>query len=261
MAKRRTIGKNPLDALDSETLRAANGSAVEVEGDLDKTVEEVARVVDTAPETEKAAEEVAAIEPAPEPARAPEQPPQTDKGLVKEKLTEPAKTGDTLEDSSEQIECLTFHLAGEEYALEVDHVREIVEYDILTRVPNTSAEILGVFNLRGLVVPVIDLAVKLGLPETRFSKRSCIIIVEVVLEEEKTVMGVVADAVSEVIKLKRQDIETAPTFGANYRVDYLQGLGKAGKKFVMILDINRVLSFDKSTASVEFSPLSREAIA
>jgi purine-binding chemotaxis protein CheW len=99
-----------------------------------------------------------------------------------------------------------------------------------------------VINLRGSVVPVVDLAVKFGLPASPVTKRTCIVIVEVDLDGERTVMGVVADGVSQVMDLLPQDIEAPPAFGTRVRVDYLRGLGKVGKTFVLILDIDRVLA-------------------
>ena len=149
---------------------------------------------------------------------------------------------EAVKETTDQTQYLTFHLAGEEYAISILRVKEIIEYDTLTKVPKTPPSIRGVINLRGGVVPVVDLAVKFGMPESPVTKRTCIVIVEADLEGEKTVMGVVADAVSEVMDLRPQDIETPPAFGTRAHVDYLDGLGKTGKKFVLILNIDRVLS-------------------
>lgn len=153
----------------------------------------------------------------------------------------------------EQTQYLTYFLAGEEYAIGILRVKEIIEYDTLTKVPGTPPFIRGVINLRGSVVPVVDLAVKFGLPETPVTKRTCIIIVEVELEDEQTVMGVVADAVSQVIELSPEEIEAPPAFGTRVRVDYLQGMGKADKKFILILDIDRVLTTREILAVVAAS--------
>jgi purine-binding chemotaxis protein CheW len=142
----------------------------------------------------------------------------------------------------EQTQVLTFSLAGEEYAIGILRVREILEYDTLTVVPQTPPSIRGVINLRGSVVPVVDLAVKFGLAATPLTKRTCIVIVEVDLEGTRTVMGVMVDAVSQVMDLAPQDIEAPPAFGTRVRVDYLQGMGKVGKRFVLLLDIDRVLA-------------------
>src|SRR5262249_28654879 len=108
--------------------------------------------------------------------------------------------------------------------------------------------IRGVMNLRGSVVPVIDLAIKFGLPESQITKWTCIVIVEIELDGEQTVMGVLADSVSQVIDLLPQDIEPPPPFGTQVRIDYLVGMGKVGKKFVLILDIDLILSINEMMA-------------
>ncbi|MFQ5882240.1 MAG: chemotaxis protein CheW [Candidatus Methylomirabilales bacterium] len=149
---------------------------------------------------------------------------------------------DLVQEAVEQTQCLTFYVAGEEYAIGILRVKEIIEYDTPTKVPAIPACIRGVINLRGNVVPVVDLAVKLGLPESPITKRTCIIIVEVNLEGEWTVMGVIADTIGQVMDLLPQDIEVPPPFGTQVRADHLFGLGKIGRKFVLILDIDRVLS-------------------
>ena len=140
---------------------------------------------------------------------------------------------------------LTFDLANEQYAVGILRVKEIIEFSTLTTVPKTPAWVRGVINLRGQVVPVIDLALKFGLPATAVTKTTCIVIVEVVLNGETTVMGVVADAVSQVIDLSANEIEAPPAFGTQVEVDYLLGMGKLGNKFALILDIDRVLAIDE----------------
>ncbi len=156
---------------------------------------------------------------------------------------------DFVRESPDLAQYLTFHLAREEYAIGVLRVKEIIEYGTVTRVPATPPWIRGVINLRGSVVPVVDLAVKFGLPASEVTRRTCIVIVEVHLEEELTVMGIVADSVSQVMDLKPEDVEAAPSFGTRVRVEYLLGLGRAGKSFVLLLDIDRVLSADEMLAA------------
>jgi purine-binding chemotaxis protein CheW len=146
---------------------------------------------------------------------------------------------------AEQAQYLGFYIAGEEYAIGILRVREILEYDTLTRVPTTPPSIRGVINLRGSVVPVVDLAVKFGLPESVVSKRTCIVVVEVDLDGERAVMGLLADAVSQVIDLPASDVEPPPPFGTRVRVDCLIGMGRAGRKFVLLLDIDKLLSLDE----------------
>jgi purine-binding chemotaxis protein CheW len=155
-----------------------------------------------------------------------------------------------LQDAVDQTQYLTFTLAGEEYAIGILQVKEILEYDTLTPVPQTPPCIRGVINLRGSVVPVVDLAVKFGLPATALTKRTCIVIVEVALEGTRTVMGVMVDAVSHVMDLAPPDIEAPPAFGTRVRVDYLRGMGKVGKRFVLLLDIDRVLAAGELGAGV-----------
>lgn len=137
---------------------------------------------------------------------------------------------------------LTFFLAGEEYAVGILRVREIIQYDTVTRVPTTPACVRGVLNLRGTVVPVVDLAVKFGLPEVPITRRTCVVIVEVNLEREQAVMGLLSDAVSQVIELGPGEIEPPPPFGLNAQTEYLLGMAKSDRKFLLILDLDRVLS-------------------
>jgi len=146
------------------------------------------------------------------------------------------------------VQYLTFMTAREEYAIGIVKVSEIVEYEDVTTVPNTPIWIRGVTNLRGKVVPVVDLAVKFGLPASGISKFSCIIITEVMFQGEKLTMGVLADSVSQVIELSADEIEQAPPFGTRVKTEYLLGMGALGKKFCLILDIDKVLSADEFLA-------------
>jgi purine-binding chemotaxis protein CheW len=146
---------------------------------------------------------------------------------------------------------LTFLTAGEEYAVSLVKVREIIEYDTVTTVPNTPAWISGVTNLRGRVIPVVDLAVKFGLPVSRITKFSCVIIVDAMFQGESLTMGVLADSVSQVLDLSADEIEKTPPFGTRVRTEYLLGMGALGKKFCLILDIDKVLSADEMLAVTE----------
>jgi purine-binding chemotaxis protein CheW len=149
------------------------------------------------------------------------------------------------------VQYLTFITAAEEYAISIVKVTEIVEYEAVTTVPNTPVWIRGVTNLRGRVVPVVDLAVKFGLPASGISKFSCIIITEVMFEGENLTMGVLADSVSQVIELSADEIEQTPPFGTRVRTEFLLGMGTLGKKFCLILDIDKVLSADEMLAVTE----------
>jgi purine-binding chemotaxis protein CheW len=156
--------------------------------------------------------------------------------------------------STDQTQYLTFNLAGEEYAVGILKVKEIIEYGMLTRVPQTPPSVRGVINLRGNVVPVVDLAIKFGMPRSPLTNRTCIVIVEVDLDGEHSVMGVIADSVSQVIDLPPSEILPAPAFGTKLKVDFLNGMGKSGNKFVLILDIEKVLSGEqlKSTPALNY---------
>ena len=149
------------------------------------------------------------------------------------------------------VQYLTFMTAGEEYAINIVKVCEIVEYEAVTTVPNTPVWIRGVTNLRGRVVPVVDLAAKFGLPASGISKFSCIIITEVMFQGESLTMGVLADSVSQVIELSSDQIEATPPFGTRVKTEYLLGMGVLGKKFCLILDIDKVLSADELLAVTE----------
>ena len=145
-------------------------------------------------------------------------------------------------------QCLTFTLAGDEYGVGILQIREIVEYDTLTKVPGTPPWILGVMNLRGTVVPVVDLAIKFGLPEIEVTARTCIVMVEADLDGEPTLMGVMAEAVVRVLDLAPEDVEAPPAFGTRVRVEFLLGVGKVDGDLVLVLDIDRVLSLDELLA-------------
>jgi len=154
---------------------------------------------------------------------------------------------------------LTFFVAGEEYAVSILKVKEIIEYDTVTVVPNTAPWIRGVTNLRGNVVPVIDLAVKFGLPASQASKFSCIVITEVSYDGEKLTLGVMTDSVSQVLDFAENEIETPPPFGTRVRIEFLLGMGRMGKKFCLILDIDRVLSADELLAVTDSTQPQAEA--
>jgi purine-binding chemotaxis protein CheW len=155
----------------------------------------------------------------------------------------PPETGSNTDHNVQQY--LTFMIGGEEYAISLLKVKEIIEYDTVTGVPRTPEWIRGVINLRGSVVPVVDLAVKLRQAPSVAGKLTCIVITEVECEGEATVMGIMADSVRQVIDLNPQEIEPPPTFGTRVKVDYLLGMARSGKKFCLILDTEKVLSTDE----------------
>ena len=154
---------------------------------------------------------------------------------------------------------LTFFIAGEEYAVNILKVKEIIEYDTVTVVPNTAPWIRGVTNLRGNVVPVIDLAIKFGLQGSQTSKLTCIVITEVSDQGEKLTLGVMADSVSQVLDFSENEIETPPPFGTRVRIEFLLGMGRMGKKFCLILDIDKVLSADELLAVTDSTQAQADA--
>jgi len=145
----------------------------------------------------------------------------------------------------EQKQYLTFLLANEEYAIGILKVKEIIEYDTVTTVPKTPKWVRGVINLRGAVVPVVDLAIKFGLELKPVTKTTCIVIVETQFESQNTTIGILVDAVSQVMELATEDLQPVPEFGTRVKVDYLLGMAQLGKKFALLLDVDKVLSTDE----------------
>jgi purine-binding chemotaxis protein CheW len=156
--------------------------------------------------------------------------------------------------NDERMQYLTFSIAGDEYAIGILQVREVVELETLTWVPSTPPYVRGVVNLRGSVVPVVDLAVKFGLPESEVTRRSCVVIVELVTDGELTVIGVMADSVKQVIDLRADEIGVPPSFGTRVSVDFLLGIAKVGKKFALVLDIAKVLAAAELVAAASLAP-------
>jgi purine-binding chemotaxis protein CheW len=150
---------------------------------------------------------------------------------------------------AESTQYLTFALADEEYAIGVLRVKEIIKHEAITRVPGTPPWVRGVVNLRGGAVPVVDLAVKFGLTERIVTPRTCIVVVETTLNGEEAIIGLMADSVSQVLDIPAAQVQTAPAFGTKVRVEYLKGMGMVGTKFVLMLDVDRVLSTDELIAA------------
>ena len=140
---------------------------------------------------------------------------------------------------------LSFTVDDDIYAFDALSIKEIIEYTNVTRIPMVPAFVRGVTNLRGSVVPVIDLSARLGKKESPVTKRTCIIIVEVQSDDEKITVGVVIDAINEVFNLHEDDIEAAPSFGAGIRADFLSGMGKINGRFVILLNIGRVIAINE----------------
>jgi len=143
---------------------------------------------------------------------------------------------------------LTFKLKEEVFAIEISKVREVLEYTALTKVPRTPDFMSGIINLRGNVVPVIDLNLKLGMPQTERTIDTCIIIVEIAVSGETVVLGALTDSVQEVIEIEPENIEPVPRIGTNLNIEFLQGMGKKDDHFMMIFDIDKVFSIEDIAA-------------
>jgi purine-binding chemotaxis protein CheW len=152
----------------------------------------------------------------------------------------------TLALTGEGGQYVTFLLGDEEYALEILAVQEIIGFTRITHVPHMPDFIKGVINLRGTVVPVVDLRLKFGLGHADYNSHTCVIVVNM---GERT-MGMIVDVVSEVVNLPEGSVEPAPPFGANIHADFIKGMGKAGDRLLIILDIEKVLSNEELAAIV-----------
>ena len=149
----------------------------------------------------------------------------------------------------ERQQHLTFALGGEMFAIGILSVKEIIEYGGLTTVPMMPDCIKGVINLRGAVVPVVDLARRFASRATRINRRSCIVIIETANDNDggcgRQDVGVIVDAVSEVLEIHDDQIEPPPAFGTHIRTDFIAGMGKLDGRFVIILNVDKVLSMDE----------------
>src|SRR5512140_2912027 len=146
---------------------------------------------------------------------------------------------------TETTQYLTFKLEDEVFAVDISKVREVLDFTTITKVPRTPDFMRGVINLRGNVVPVVDMRLKFGMSKTEKTVNTCIIIVEISLDGDTTVLGALADSVQEVIDLEPNQIEPAPKIGTRLRTEFIQGMGKRDEHFIIILDIDRVFSAEE----------------
>lgn len=171
-------------------------------------------------------------------------------------MTRPRETTDsglhTLTRSNDKY--LTFSLAGEEYGIGILKVKEIIGMIPITPVPRTPNHVKGVINLRGKVIPIVDLRLKFGMAPMDYTERTCIIVVETASEAGTVLIGIVVDTVSEVLNVSTSDIEAPPAFGTSLDTDYIQGMAKAEGRVKILLDIDRVLS------AREISTLKRQTV-
>jgi purine-binding chemotaxis protein CheW len=156
---------------------------------------------------------------------------------------------------TEATQYLTFKLGEEVFALDIGKVREVLDFTGITRVPQTPDFMSGVINLRGNVVPVVDMRLKFGMTATVKSVNTCVIITEVNLDGENTVIGAMADSVQEVLDLEPSQIEPPPRIGAKLNTDFIMGMGKHNDRFIIILNIDRVFSAEElaDTKCIDFN--------
>jgi purine-binding chemotaxis protein CheW len=164
---------------------------------------------------------------------------------------------------TETRQYLTFKLGKEIFATDVAKVREVLDFTTITEIPRTPDFMSGVINLRGSVVPVVDMRLCLEMSKTERTTNTCIVVLEVLLDNEPTVIGALADSVEEVIDLEPDQIRQAPRIGTQIQTDFLKGMGKRDDQFIMILDIDRVFSADeiRTVRNPEAGRLAVEAAA
>lgn len=155
---------------------------------------------------------------------------------------------------------LTFKLAEEVFALDISKVREVLDFTTVTGVPRTPEFMRGVINLRGSVVPVVDLRLKFGMARTDNSVNTCVIITEVTVDGDTTVLGALADSVQEVLEMEPGSIAPAPRIGTKLNTAFIKGMGKRDDRFVIILDIDRVFSCDELALVQATAPPPAEAV-
>lgn len=148
------------------------------------------------------------------------------------------------QETNDSNQYLTFKLDGEVFALAIGKVREVLDFTTVTRVPQTPSYMRGVINLRGSVVPVMDLRLKFGLAKTEKTVNTCIIIAEIEMDGETTILGALADSVQEVLDLESDQIEPPPRIGTKLRTEFIKGMGKHGETFIILLDIDKVFTAD-----------------
>ncbi|ELS40513.1 chemotaxis protein CheW [Pseudomonas syringae] len=154
----------------------------------------------------------------------------------------------------EEAQYLTFMLGGEMFAIGILGIKEIIEYGSLTVVPMMPAFVRGVINLRGAVVPVVDLSARFGRQNSAITRRSCVIIIEANSEDgQPQDIGLLVDNVSAVLEIPASQIEPPPNFGARIRADFISGMAKVDGKFVIVLEVDRVLSIDEMSSLAEAS--------
>lgn len=151
----------------------------------------------------------------------------------------------SVQDITHTSQYLTFKLDNEIYAMDITTVREVLDIIQITKVPRMPDFMCGVINLRGMVVPVVDLRLKFGLKEAEFSRETCIVIIEVVLDGEQTILGILVDSVLEVISLEPEQIDPPPRIGTRLKTEFIRGMGKKDTEFIIILETAKVFSAEE----------------
>jgi purine-binding chemotaxis protein CheW len=151
---------------------------------------------------------------------------------------------------TETTQYLTFKLAEEVFAVDVANIREILDLTSVTKVPQAPEFMRGVINLRGSVVPVVDMRLKFGMSKAESTVNTCIIVMEMVLDSETTVIGALADSVREVLELQPEQIQPAPKIGTKSNTEFIKGMGKDNERFIIILDVDKVFTCEE-LASVQ----------
>jgi purine-binding chemotaxis protein CheW len=147
--------------------------------------------------------------------------------------------------TTETTQYLTYNLGDEVFALDIGKVREVMDFTAITKVPRTPDFMRGVINLRGGVVPVVDLRLKFGMAAAEKTVNTCIIITEVTVDGESAILGALADSVQEVIELEPGSISPPPKIGTRLKTEFIKGMGRQGDRFIIILDIDKVFSTDE----------------
>jgi len=157
------------------------------------------------------------------------------------------------------MQCLTYKLGDEVYAFDINKVREVLDFTTVTKVPRTPEFMRGVINLRGSVVPVVDLRLKFGMTRTENSVNTCVIIIEVTVDGDTTIIGALADSVQEVLDLDPDHIEPPPRIGDRLDTEFIRGMGKRGERFIMILDIDKIFTADELALVQKSAPAAQAA--
>lgn len=158
----------------------------------------------------------------------------------------------SIDATMETDQYLTFKLDDEIYALNISHVREVLDFTKISRVPRMPEFMCGVINLRGGVVPVVDLRIKFGMQEKEKTVDTCIIIIEITIGEEQTLLGIMADSVQEVMNLEPDQIQPPPKIGTRLKTEFIKGMGKKNDEFIIILECDKVFSSEELVVVQDF---------